>query len=81
MLVTSKKLALVLATLASVTKVNKIEEVALAKAPYIHYLFHFQKNNKNKIQALIDFGSKINVLTPVYISKLGLRVCYTNVGA
>ena len=30
---------------------------------------------------LINSGSEVNVMTPADISKLGLRVCRTNVGA
>lgn len=35
---------------------------------YIYYLIWF-KNDKTKIQALIDFNIKFNVMTPTYIKK------------
>lgn len=31
--------------------------------------------------ALIDLESKVNTMTPVYTSKLGFKVCLTNVKA
>lgn len=40
---------------------------------YLHYTILF-KRNYVKTQALIDFGSKINAMTPVYTSKLGFKV-------
>ena len=48
--------------------------------PCIHYLIQFKKN-KVQVQALIDFGSEINVMTLGYVLKLGLKVRPTNVGA
>lgn len=30
---------------------------------------------------MIDLDSKVNIITLVYISKLGLKVYYTNIGA
>lgn len=53
-------------------------DITLARILYIHYLLYFQKNT-NKLQALLNFGSKVNTMMPVYISKLGFRVCHTNV--
>lgn len=44
---------------------------------YIYYLVWFKK----KIQALINLSSKINIITLVYILKLGLKACYINVRA
>ena len=35
---------------------------------------------KNKVQALIDLSSKVNAITPVYASILGLQVQRTDVG-
>lgn len=45
----------------------------------IHYLIWFKKNQA-KIQALLDFGSEINVITPAYAAKLSLKVQLINVG-
>lgn len=47
---------------------------------YIHYSLRFQKNTV-VFRALIDLGSKINAMTPVYAFKLALKMYYTNVGA
>lgn len=46
---------------------------------YIHYLLYFQKDITD-VKILIDYGSKVNVMTLAYISKLCLKVRYTNVG-
>lgn len=62
-------------------KANKEDEVVLKKVLYIHYLLQFRKNKKNKMQALINLNSKINIITPIYIVKLGLKIRRTNIGA
>lgn len=69
-----------MSTSAPVIEVSKEKEAALAKILYIYYLLCFQKNI-NEIQALINFGSKVNVMTPIYTSKLGLQIRQTNVKA
>ena len=46
----------------------------------IHYPIWFKKS-KVQVQALIDSGSKVNAMTLGYASKLGLKICLTNVGA
>lgn len=33
------------------------------------------------IRALINSGSKVNAIMPMYILKLGIKICPTNVGA
>ena len=48
--------------------------------PCIHYPVQFEKDKK-VIRALIDSGSKINTMTPAYVSKLGLQVRKTDVRA
>lgn len=73
-----KKLALVSGTCMPVIEVSKEGDIAVDWIPCIYYLIWFKKN---KIQALIDFGSKFNVMTPAYASKLSFRVCQTNVRA
>lgn len=40
---------------------------------YIYYPMHFKKNQA-KIQVLLYFGNKINVITLAYIVKLSLKV-------
>lgn len=59
-----------------VIKNNK--KVILDQVSYIHYPVWYKKD---EIRALINFGSKINVITPVYISQLSFQVRYTNIKA
>lgn len=59
---------------------NKEDEVALAWVLYMYYPLHFWKNNKNKVQALINFGNKVNAMTPAIILKIGLWVCRIDIG-
>ena len=44
----------------------------------ICYLIWFKKS-KVQIQALINFGSKVNAMIPGYVLKLGLKVRPINV--
>ena len=75
-----KKLVLVLATSAPVTKASQEDVVVLDWAPCICYLIRFKKS-KVQVQALIDSGSKVNAMTPGYALKLGLKVRSTDVRA
>lgn len=50
-------------------KVKK-DEIVLARVVNIYYLLHFKKNNKNKVQVIIKFGNKVNIMTLAYILKL-----------
>lgn len=59
------------------TKASK-KDVVLDRILYIHYSVYIQKN-QDEMLALINSGSEINPITPVYVSKLGLKVCPTNV--
>lgn len=43
--------------------------------------FSGQKNQADKVKALLNFDSKISVITPVYIAKLGLTTQKITVGA
>lgn len=54
--------------------------ISLQRVPCIWYLVQFQKDQK-KIQALINSGSEVNAMTPIYAAKLGLTIWKTNVGA
>ena len=54
--------------------------LALDRVPCIRYLIQFKKSEV-QVQALIDSGSEINAMTPGYVSKLGLKVRPTDVGA
>lgn len=47
----------------------------------IYYPIWFKKDNKAKIQALINFSNFINILALAYIVKLDLKVRFTNIGA
>ena len=49
--------------------------------PCIYYPLHFRKDKKNEVWALINFGSKVNAMTPAYVLKLGLKVRQINVRA
>lgn len=62
------------------TKTSKKEYVSLKQVLCIHYPLRFRKNTKD-IRALIDSSSKINAITPVYASKLGLWARHTNIKA
>lgn len=46
----------------------------------IYYPIRFNKDQV-KVQALIDFGSKVNTMTLVYVARLYLKVRPTNVNA
>ncbi len=47
----------------------------------IWYLVQFQKNYANKVQALINFNSKINMIPLAYRAELGLTTQKTSVKA
>ena len=59
---------------------SKEEHVSLERVPCIHYPLRFRKDTAG-VRALIDSGSEINAMSPVYASKLGLRVHHTDVEA
>lgn len=62
-------------------KASKKDEIVLKRVSYIYYLLYFCKAKKNKMRTLINLSSKVNSITPRYNSKLGLKVCLTNVEA
>lgn len=47
----------------------------------MHSLPSMLLKDQEEMLALIDSGSEINIMSPTYISKLGLKVCPTHVGA
>ena len=57
------------------------DDIILDRVLYIHYPLRFRKDKKIETRALIDSGSKINAMIPVYALKLGLGVYHSNVGA
>ena len=61
---------------------NEAPEVILDRVPCIYYPVQFWKDkSKGNVSALIDFGSKVNAMTPVYAIKLSFKVWRTNVRA
>ena len=54
--------------------------MALERVPCIHYPLRFRKDTAD-VKALIDLGSEVNAMTPVYASKLGLQARHTAVEA
>lgn len=77
----AKKLVLILAIFALVTKANKKNNVVLVRIPYIYYPLRFCKAKKNKVLALINSNSKVNAMTLAYTLKLGLKVRCINIRA
>lgn len=65
----AKKLVLVLAIFVSMSKATKEDNIILDQVPYIYYPIWFKKN---KLWVLINSSSKINIIIPVYVSKLGI---------
>lgn len=60
--------------------VTGTSEEALELVLCIHYPVRFQKDQE-EVQALLNSGSEVNVITPAYATKLGLPIKKTNVGA
>lgn len=54
------------------------KDVVLNHIPYIHYPLCLRKDKK-KMLGLINLRNEVNVITPAYASKLGLKVRPTNV--
>lgn len=69
-----------LATSALITETSKKNDIILDRVPCIYYLLRFQKNIA-EIKALIDSDSEINIISPVYILKLGLKIRQINIRA
>ena len=60
---------------------KEAQKIILDRVPCIHYPVQFRKDKEATIWALIDSGSKVNVITPAYAKQLGLQVWKTVVGA
>ena len=56
------------------------EANALQCVPCIHYPVQFQGGQAVEIRALIDSGSKVNVITPAFVAKLILFIHPTGIG-
>ena len=67
-------MALVLPTSVLVTNGNK----KVVKVPYIHYLVWFQEE---QIKILLNNGSEVNAINPIFVRKLGLKIWKTKVRA
>lgn len=52
--------------------------VVLERVLCIWYLIWFKKN---EVQPLFNLTNEVNAMTPAFVSKLGLKVCSTHVGA
>ena len=63
----------------SATEASKEEHVSLEWMLCIHYLLRFRKNTTG-IKVLIDSDSEVNAMLPIYVSQLGLKVHYTDIG-
>ena len=61
------------------TKASK-KDVILDRILCIHYLVSSWKD-QDEMLALINLESEVNAMTSLYASKLGLKVCPTNIGA
>ena len=69
---------LVLVTSVLVTDGSK----KVVKIPCIYYPIQFQgQEGQEQVKALLNSNSKINVMNPAFIRKLGLYIQKTNVGA
>ena len=76
----AQKLVSVLAISTLMTGTRK-EALVLERVSYIYYPVQFKKNtNKTQVQALIDSRSEVNAMTPAYVSKLGLKVYFIDIG-
>ena len=75
----AKKLVLVLAISLSMTEASiRVKDQQLKYVLSIHYPVTFKKS-QTAVQLLLDSGSNINAMTPVYAVVLGLRICSTDV--
>ena len=68
--------------MARANKKVKAEDgaVQLKRVRSIHYPICFWKDSAG-VRALLDLGSEVNAMTPTFALKLGLKVCFTDVGA
>ena len=49
----------------------------IVRVPCIHYSVRFQEE---QVKALLNSGSKVNVMNPDFAQKLGLKIRKTNIG-
>ena len=60
---------------------KEAQEVILDRVSCIHFPVQFRKDKKVTIQALIDLGSKVYIMTPAYTKWLGHWTQKTDIGA
>lgn len=76
----------------SITQANKKAEImvlaltinnSILPLKNILYIYHlvFFKKNQAKVQTLLDSSNQVNNIILAYISKLKLKICFTNVKA
>ena len=53
----------------------------LDRVPCIYYPVQFRKDKGKDVLALLNFGKKVNAMTPTYTAHLGLKVRVIDVGA
>ena len=57
-------------------------EEIVVRVPCIHYPIPFQKDQgQEQVRALLDSGSEVNAMSPVYAKRLGVKTWKTNIGA
>ena len=54
---------------------------ALQRVPCISYPVQFEGSQAGEVRALIDSGSEVNAMTPIFAAKLGLSIRPTSIGA
>lgn len=76
-----KLVVVVLAIYILITTNRKKADLALLlkQISYIYYAIQFNENQA-KIQALLDFDSKVNTIIVIYVAKLDFKIQPTNIG-
>ena len=55
-------------------------EEVIVRVPCIHYPIGFQEEQE-QVKALLDSGSEVNAMSPIYAKKFGLKTWKTNIEA
>ena len=58
---------------------NSCKKVMFERVPCIYYPIRFQEGQE-QVRALLNSKNEINVISPAYVKKLGLKTWKTNVG-
>lgn len=67
-----------MANFAPITEAGKKDDMIVERVFCIYYSVWFKKNEE---KALINFGNEVNIMTSEYTSKLGLKICSTDIRA